>query len=273
MIHGISVTDVTLLIGRFLPEPHAGLLSGMLFGTRQSLSDGLYESLVDSGTLHIVALSGTNITILISLVFTVCSRFFTRRSASILAVIIIIGFVWFVGPSPTVVRAAIMGCLALIAQMAGRQVWALWSLFITFLIMVAFRPGLVSDISFQLSVGATLGLILFAGHPPASRTPSFWQSVRDAVMDDLKVTLAAQVFTIPLTVMHFRRLSLISPVTNLLIGWVLAPITGAGMLFVMTGFVIPPLAVPVSYGLWVGLEYVIRVVMLTARVPFASVSW
>ena len=91
--------------------------------------------------------------------------------------------------------------------------------------------------------------------------------------DDLRITLAAQVFTIPLIFWYFHRLSLISPVTNILIGWTIAPVTVLGFASVMAGWIWLPLGFVCAWPAWVLLEYLIRVVMLTGMIPAASVGW
>lgn len=283
----ISLDSVTVVVNQILPEPHAGLLLGILFGVKANMDPVLKQSLIDSGTMHIVALSGTNITIIISLVAAVLLRFINRRYASIFAIVFIIGFLLFVGPSPSVIRAAIMGCIALIGLVLGRPVWALWSLFISALVMVVFMPGIVGDLSFQLSVAATLGLILYGrektGSAALSASPSVisvpkvpvsgWDKVKNIITDDLRVTLSAQVFTIPLTIMHFQRISLISPLSNLLIGWVLAPLTVWGFVTVVSGLVFLPLGRIFGLIIWIPLQYILQVIAITAQVPFSSISW
>src|SRR4030042_5052354 len=109
----VTVATFTSVINHLLPEPHAGLLAGMLFGTRATISQEFVQALTVTGTLHIIALSGMNISILAGLSIMTLLRFVSRRVASLLTVLIIVGFVWFVGVSPSVVRAAIMGSLTL----------------------------------------------------------------------------------------------------------------------------------------------------------------
>jgi competence protein ComEC len=166
----MNVIDASEIIGTYLHEPHAGLLAEMLLGARQKLTPDMTDVLVRSGTLHIVPLSGTNITIMISLTASVLLVFFRRPIASIVSVAIIIGFILFVGPSPSVVRAAFMGSLTLLATVFGRQVWALWSFIVTAVVMLAFGLGRVDDVSFQLSCAASLRLILFAGQTSGIRS-------------------------------------------------------------------------------------------------------
>jgi competence protein ComEC len=110
-----TVSGLTSIINELLPEPHAGLLAGLLFGTKSTLPRDFYTALIASGTLHIVALSGENITIMESLIGMILLPLVGKRIASFLTIVMIMWFVWFVGPSSSIIRAAIMGSLSLIA--------------------------------------------------------------------------------------------------------------------------------------------------------------
>ena len=271
----VTVSTFTSIINQLLPEPHAGLLSGILFGTKAALSADFVEALTKTGTLHIVALSGMNISILSGLTITILLRCVSRRIASLLTVLIIIGFVWFVGPSASVVRSAIMGCIALFAIISGRQSWSIFSFILTVAVMLVVKPSWIADLSFQLSALATLGIILFARAAPpipGIRRPSLFSTAYALISEDLRVTLAAQVFTIPLILSTFGRISLVSPLTNILIGWTIAPITAIGMIAAILGWVFLPLGFLFAWVNWLLLEYLILVVNVTANVPFSSLG-
>ena len=311
----VTVETFTSVLNQLLPEPHAGLLNGILFGTKATLSRDLMDALITTGTLHIVALSGMNITILSGLISTTLLWVVGRRLASVLTILLIIGFVWFVGASPSIVRAGIMGGISLLAIVFGRQTWGLLAWILAVGIMLLLNPEWISDISFQLSAGATLGIILFGGHgagPAArvsrdslqfdreikstsplspislrsedssqeslalvtrtSRLPAAFLVLWKLIKDDLRLTLAAQVFTIPLILLYFHRISLISPVANVLIGWIIQPLTVAGLLASILGWIFLPLGQIVAWGAWVGLEYLITIVTLLSKVPGASVG-
>ncbi|OGG27539.1 hypothetical protein A3A64_02785 [Candidatus Gottesmanbacteria bacterium RIFCSPLOWO2_01_FULL_48_11] len=323
----VTVQTFTSIINQLLPEPHAGLLNGILFGTKATLSRELTDALITTGTLHIVALSGMNITILSGLVSKTLLWIVGRRVASVLTIALIAGFVWFVGASPSIVRAGIMGGISLIAIIFGKQYWGLLTWALAVGIMLLINPNWISDISFQLSAGATLGIILFGGAPAgvdsgkpffgdvrrlrsasSKATPSslreaqhmkelersvkqgglgfgtpqnayprtallvvagvFWSLIRD----NLYLTLAAQVFTIPLILWYFHRISLISPVANVLIGWIVPALTIAGLLMSILGWMFLPLGQVVAWGAWVGLQYLIMVVTLLSKIPLASIG-
>ncbi len=286
----MSVESLTSIINILLPEPHAGLLAGIVFGTKATLSKSLYNDLVTTGTLHIVALSGMNITILASLVNLTLLRFISRRVASLLTIGLIVWFVWFVGPAPSIIRAAIMGTISLIAVIFGRQNWAILSWILAVGSMLLIQPTWIMDISFQLSALATLGIILFGNkkiiqitsekqasisfYP--SKIPILWalcSFLYSLVEDDLRVTLAAQVFTIPLIFLHFHRISLISPLTNILIGWTIAPLTVLGWVVSVLGMLWLPLGQIVAWISWLLLEYLVLAVSVTAKLPLASLGF
>lgn len=286
----MALSDVTRIIGQLLPEPSAGLLAGILFGTKETLPREFSNDLVTTGTLHIVALSGMNIAIVSSLVSNSLLRFVSRRIASLLTVVVIIGYIGFVGPSPSVIRAGIMGTLVLLAAVWGRQSWSLFFLIFAGTVMLLVNSNWITDLSFQLSFLATLGIILFgnkklpqknSSRPRLEETqrPRLWEllmffgrKTKGFIADDLRITLSAQVFTIPLIFFTFHRVSLISPLTNVLIGWTMPVITMLGFLVVGVGLVSQTLALPLSWVTWLFLEYVILVVQMTSHVPFSSIG-
>lgn len=271
-----SVIGLTSVLEHLLPEPHAGLLSGLLFGTKATLSKELYDQLITTGTIHIIALSGMNITILIDLVATSLNRFVSKRMASMLTIGVICWFVWFVGGTATIIRAAIMGTLTLIALIFGRQYWALLSLMLAVGLMLLVHPSWVTEISFQLSVAATLGIILFGSMEKRvhdrKNMPKFVAIFFYGIEENFRLTMAAQVFTIPIIFHYFHRISFISPLTNVAIGWVIAPVTTLGWLACVLGFVWLPLGIVPAWMSWVMLEYLVRTVQILSHVPYASVG-
>lgn len=256
----MNVYTFTSVINQVLPEPHAGLLSGILFGTKAALSKDFIDALTKTGTLHIIALSGMNISIVGSLCAATLGAFLTKRVTSVFTILCIIGFVLFVGPSPSVIRAAIMGTMTLLATVFGRRQWGIYSLMCTAGVMLLVHPGWIGEVSFQLSFLATLGIMLFAGN-----------NTGNVIRDSFRITMAAQVFTIPLILLTFRRISLISPLTNVLIGWIIPPLTAVGLVVCVLGWIWLPLGYILGWVSWVLLEYLILVVQWTATVPFSSV--
>ena len=283
---------------RKVPEPHAGLLVSLMFGTKSALPRELYDALIVSGTIHIAALSGQNLSIPGRLVSDQLVGLMGKRIASALTLVLFVWFVLFVGPSPSIVRAAIMGSLSVLAVLLGRQYLALLSWGVAVGGMLIFNFSWLTDISFQLSALATLGIILFGKENAGPATMidqsssengdqrernqnidrrtsiQSWipQALTSGIKDDLRLTLAAQSLTVPLILFHFHRISLVSPLANLAIGWVIGPLTGLGWVTVVAGWAWLPLGQAFALIDWLFLEYLVRTIQFMSRVPLASVG-
>lgn len=264
-----TVSTLTTVLGRMLPEPHAGFLAGILFGTRSTMTKDLIDAFVATGTIHIVALSGQNLSIFTGTLATWLASVVSRRLSSLLIIFVLVWFLWFVGPSPSLVRAVIMGSLTLLAVIFGRRNLSLLSLVLAVSTMLALNPPWIADLGFQLSVLATLGIILFGQKRTGGAGPGLVGMIRD----DLRITLAAQLFTTPLIFFHFHRLSLIAPLTNVLIGWTMPFLMGLGWIAAVAGYIWQPLGFLPAWAAWVLLTYVIRVVEVSAGFPLAGIAW
>jgi len=260
------------VINRLLPEPQSSLLNGIIFGYQAHFPEELYQALIDTGTIHIIALSGMNITILVALTAKM-TLFLGRKISSLLTIGLIALFVMLVGSSPTVVRAAIMGSMSLLAIYFGRQYQALLALILTSLIMLLFDFSYLSSISFQLSFLATLGLIL-ANRKSERRDPfGHMEQLIFAVRENFRLTLAAQIFTLPLILYYFHRVSLIAPIANLLIEWSILPIMVLGLSAAVFGLFWLPLGFIPAWLTWVPLTYLLSVVNFLSRVPGAAIRF
>lgn len=258
------------VIFQVLPEPHASLLGGMLFGSKSAmLPSDLKELLINTGTIHIVALSGQNISILIRL-FSEATLWLGRRISLLLSFVGIVGFIFLVGGEPTLIRAAIMGSISLIAVYFGRQSWSLLSLVLAAGIMLIIFPGWIDTISFQLSFAATLGIILLV--PEIRSQGKGYKQIITETKQALYITLAAQLFTLPIIVVHFERVSLIAPLTNVLISWTIMPLMVFGLILSIIGILSLTLAQIVGWICWGLLSYLLLIVELTAQLPFASIN-
>jgi competence protein ComEC len=136
--------------------------------------------------------------------------------------------------------------------------------------MLLFNVTLIGNISFQLSALAALGMILFSKSAPTPATEG--KKFVAWVKEELATTLSAQVFTIPLILFTFGRISLISPITNLLIGWTIPIITVLGLCISLFGWIWLPLGQLLAWVTWVFLEWLIQAVIITSRIPLASIG-
>lgn len=272
-------TRLLTVLGRALPEPESSLLAGILLGMDRRLPDRVSEAFRTTGLLHIVVISGFNITMVAGWVGRASRRLFGARSATWVALAGIGLYTLLVGADPPVVRAAIMGALTLLAYHVGRPAAALPSLATAVLVMTALEPHQIWSVSFQLSIMSTLGLIVLVPRLElaAEACISRWVGTERAarvlalVGDTLVVTLAAQITTLPLLMHYFRQVSLISILTNLLALPVQPAIMVAGTIALLLGVIWFPLGQICSWAVWLPLTYTIRVAETLARVPWAAV--
>ncbi len=212
-------------VGRLFPYPEAPLIAGILLGIENYIPDDLSDAYRSTGTTHIIAISGFNITIIAGLAIALFGRIFGRVRGLYIAGVFIATYTIFVGGDAPVIRAAIMGVLALVARYLGRRTHGLTSLAAAAVLMTLVEPRSILDVGFQLSFFATLGLILYA--EPLSRLavkfiqiagPNLnakrWGGLTAEV---LLFTFAAQITTMPIIAWHFNQISLTSLVTNALI--------------------------------------------------------
>ena len=220
---------------RITPADQSGFFEALLFGEENNISEEWKEKLNITGTRHIAAVSGTNITI-ISLLLLDFLLFlgFWRQQAFWFSLVLIPFYILMIGAPPCAVRAGIMGLLFLTAQYFGRianpERLIVWALFLMLLI----NPLLLgSDIGFQLSFLAVAGLIYFG--PLFFRLFKKGPKFLNHFKLNLASTLAAQFFTLPILLYNFGQFSLIAPLTNILILPAIPFLTVAGFLFSFLG--------------------------------------
>jgi competence protein ComEC len=256
------------LVYRLWPDPEASLLAGILLGVETGIPAGVQQAFKDTGTAHIIAISGFNITILSGLLVKTFSRLLGRRKGALAAGLGIAAYTLLVGADPPVVRAALMGGLGLLARQVGRRQTALNSLAATAAGMALFSPTLPWDPGFQLSFAATLGLVLYADpfsqafiRLAARRLPlAAAQRLAGPVGEYLLFTLAAQLTTLPITAYHFQRLSLSAILANPSILPAQPPILILAGLALLLGSIVQPLGQLAAPLAWPCVAYTIRAV-------------
>jgi competence protein ComEC len=249
---------------RILPEPQSALNGGILLGTK-NFSDELSEDFRTTGTAHIVAISGFNVTIVANIIDSILRRF-GRRISFYGSVLGVVSLVIITGAQASVVRAGIMGSVGLIAKQLGRMNSGMNAVMLTALIMLVQNPRLLQfDLGFQLSFAALAGL-MFVQPYMDEKFPSF------PLKEHLFPTTAAQISTTPLLLYNFGNFSFISIFTNLLVLPVIPWAMLIGFISVVVGMAIPQAGLAVGAAAWFVLTYVIKVIQICADIPGAAVS-
>ncbi len=197
-----------------LHEPFASFLGGLLLGARNSIPKDLSQNFKNTGTAHIVAISGWNITFLANLFMPALFILRVRRQkAFYLMSAAIFIYALFTGFSPSVFRAAIMGSTALYAQKSGRLNSAGRGLLYAITLMFLINPRLIYDAGFWLSACATFGLIYFSGI-----VQNIFHKIPKGIMrENLATTISAIIFTLPVSLYIFGTVSLWALPVNLII--------------------------------------------------------
>ncbi len=264
-------------LARAIPEPEAGLAAGILVGLRDRVDRDLAAAFTLVGASHVVAISGWNIAIVAASVGALGGRL-ARRRRSVLTVGAIVAYVAFVGPSPSVVRAAAMAGVVLLARESGRAGRAASALAWAATAILLVDPALVRDAGFQLSTLATAGLLAWATPLGARLTSLSGGRLPAWLVESLSVSLAAQAATLPVVLASFGRLAIVSPVVNLLVVPLVPPAMAAGAIALAAGLValapaVPPIVATLA-GLpaWACLAGIVAVVRLGAALPFAGLE-
>lgn len=198
-----------------LSEPESSLIAGILFGDKSGFTDSYKQSFINSGTIHIVALSGYNITILAEFVMSLLSLFLSFTISSIFGILIIVLFVIMTGMTSTAIRSAIMALFAIMAKRFGMTSNASRALFIAGFIMLLINPMLlVYDISFQLSFLATFGLIYLS---PIFEKKLLFVTSKFELRGILATTISATIITLPFLLYKIGYVSVVSVFSNILI--------------------------------------------------------
>lgn len=239
-----------LLIGH-LPSPHGQLLFGMIFGGSSELPKSLRHSFEVTGMLHVLSASGYNVGLIVSLADKIWSRFWRPPLLTILSLLSLLIYVWMADATPSVVRAGLMCALQIVArQLFFLRVQAYWLLGVSVVVMVGWDSLYLESLSFQLSVSACLGILLWGwaldqnhlfdfsmGQTFFSASPQGVRALGRNMVEyfraALLMTLSAQSLSWALQIATFHTLSLVSLLANPAAIWLTPWLTTGGLAFIV----------------------------------------
>lgn len=244
-------------------------MGGLILGERSAFGADLREDFIRTGTIHIIALSGYNITIVAEW-FMKLFTFLPQNLGIGAGIFAILLFILMTGGSSTAIRAGIMATLALVARATGRNYDVARILVLTGVLMIIFNPFLlVYDVSFQLSFIATVAVIFLA---PKIEKYFGWVTKRFGLRDIVSVTVAAYIFVLPFILYKMGNLSLVALPANILV-LPLIPLTMAlGFFTGFFGLIWSTLALPFGFISYLLLHYELGVISILSNLSFASFS-
>lgn len=251
-------------VEKVIAEPNAALINGILLGSREDIPQNLKEAFNKTGTTHILAISGYNITIVGLYISSVLMFFMRRQKAFWLTVLGIVLFTILTGASASVVRAAIMGILVLVAYQEGRLYDMTNSIVFAGTLMILLNPKVLRfDVGFQLSFLATLGLIYLAPfiRDKLEKVSNFWNFKENFI-----ATASAQLMVLPVVLYNFGSFSLLSLPANVLILPAVPLTMFFGFISGISGLVWSRLGEIVGLIAWFFAEYEILIVKLFSSI-------
>ncbi|HEY0907828.1 MAG TPA: ComEC/Rec2 family competence protein [Candidatus Paceibacterota bacterium] len=259
----------TGLMQDLFPEPESSLLAGILLGEKSGLSPELTDQFRNAGLVHILVLSGSNVTVVAEGLMKTFA-FLPAALSRIFGAGSIILFALMTGASATTVRATIMALIVILAKSSARRYDVTRALVLAAFGMTLENPQILAfDASFQLSFLATLALIYVA---PIVEEKLSWVTDRFKLREMLATTIGTQILTTPLILHMSGNLSIVSLPPNLLV-LPLVPLSMlGGFVAVMVGFVSETLALPFAWGTSLVLSYIIKVTVFFGGLPFAAVE-
>lgn len=267
-------------ISAIFPHDVSGIMRAFLTGDRSELDDGVYLSLQRSGAAHVVAVSGLHLSFFAGLV----GLLFRRRSRAGAAITVVMCFLFAAtaGFTPSVMRAAFMVAVTLPADLLGRDDDKPTTLAAALFVLLLLNPYSVLSVSLQLSFGAVAGIYavtspmyramtrsLKYGGSPARR---LGRRLYKAFCANLSLTLGALLLTTPLCALYFGSVSIVSPLTNLLILWAVSILFSAGLVLTLLGMVFPAAASLLSFPVTLLVRYVLGVTDTLGTLSFAALS-
>jgi len=253
-----------------LPRPDAALLRGIVLGQDEAIAPEMRVAFQDSGLAHLLAVSGTNVMLLATLVLALGALLGLPLRWRLTAALVLVSlYVPLAGAGPSIQRAGVMGAAGLVAALAGRPASRWYALGLAAAVTLALNPYAAAEPGWQLSFAAVAGLLALA---PAVRKWLERRGAHPLLAEAAALTGVATLATAPLLALHFDRVSLVSLPANLLVAPAVAPIMWLGTVAAAVGQVTAEAALPfnvINAGLLAFLAWVARV---CAGLPFASVG-
>ena len=251
-----------------LPFEEAKILDGIMLGNQRAMSDEVYDSFKITGTVHILAVSGMNVSLVALFIFFMLKLFGIKiRPAAVLTLISVAVFTVITGGGASITRAAIMAAFVLAGYIIDRDADVLNSLCAAALVILILNPQDVYDIGFQLSFLATFGLVYLSEY-----LKNQMPAIPEAVSLTVSSSLAAQLILIPSMANIFHQVSVVSLAANIFIVPLASMITILGFAMWLAGFAGVWLTKIFGASIWLLIKVMMFIVSTLAKIPYAAVS-
>lgn len=262
-------------IWRAFPQYHAQIILGIVFGRNLEPNSTLYDRFQQSGMLHTVVASGSNIALIVAVSAAFITLFFRVRKQIVFTITALLLYLFLVGFEPSLLRASSLFAVVLLAQLLGRPMARVRSFLIAVLFLLCFDPMLLFSVSFQLSVAATFGIVVFAPtrYLQRSTAPMAQNRLRTYIAETLQVTFATHLYTFPLIAHYFQTITGIGFLTNVFALWLIPIIFCLGLVFMIAAAFVPLFFLfALQVCLWLCTELLLALVTLFSQLPLAQMA-
>ena len=259
---------------RLRPESAQGLVPGLALGDSSALTPELADQMKSAGLTHLIAVSGTNVTLLIVIVLAIMRKFRVSRNWQYFVTLIaVLGFVVLVRPQPSVLRATVMGLVVLLATYSKSNKSPVPALGVAVIVLIAVDPWLAVSFGFALSVAATAGLILWVNRIQLFLDRNIPKRIPLWIIQTLAVTIAAQFSVFPILVALGSSISLSSIPANMLA----VPLAGPAMVIGLLAAIVSPFSqsLGVAFAWVAGLfaQLIALVAQNCAKIDWLRIPW
>lgn len=261
---------------QLLPGDEGKVLCSLLLGESYRVPQEVSKAYAAAGTSHILSVSGYHIAVIAGFVALLLRRLHLHyRLSSLCIILFLLAYLVLVGFTPSATRAVVMAVLHQLALLVGRKGDSLTALAVAGLVLCGLSPLTASDVGFQLSFMATLGILLLS---PRLNTAlgarlgtARFEKAREFFVSALSVTLCATLFTLPVIVLSFEQLALYAPLTNLLVAPLMPLLLGSGLLaMVLSLLPTTAFAMPFVFVAGTSVTVLTSVSTMISRLPFAT---
>ena len=275
-------TSMQSTFNALFPSAEAALLTGIVLGRRADMPLRLQDDFAITGTAHILATSGLHVGLVAALVAGVCSLLrLGRRATAVIILGVLAFYTLMAGARPLILRADVMAGIYLLGHILHRESDALNAIAAAALLLLAFSPGYLFDVGFQLSFAIVIALAVIL---PLGK--ALWRDRLDNLgpgrhwpirslatcLGVLAVTAVAQIASVPLIAQHFHMISLVAFPANALIVPTISLLLGGGFATWFCAFLWPFGARTLALGLSQLMAYLIGVTSSLAELPYATIS-
>lgn len=254
-----------------------GLLKALTTGDKTGMSDAFRSALSRTGLSHMTAVSGMHMVFLVEFILLLPGN---RRWKCLIAIPLMYGFALLTGAAPSVVRAAVMETLVLLGPILRRQYDPITALSAALFLILVQNPWAAGSVGLQLSFASVLGIHLllprllpvWEERPGETRRKHWMRRQFWNLKQMLALTISAMSVTVPLTVLYFDQISVIAPVSNLLVVWSVSFLMGGGLLTAVLYGALPIAGMVLSWPVKALAWYAVTVVKELAGLPFAALK-